>query len=374
MRLAYLYNEILPTRKAHDAYVWRNCVSLAEAGEEVVLACGSGSACPAELAVHYLTPLPKRFQVRPLAIVRRNLGLPITLNAVFNAVAQRLLERERPDATLLSVRKPGAYHLSRRVPGTRYVYEVHELEWYPTSGEAARSRPEVEREREMLASADLVTVTTDALRRILLEPPYSLDNTVAVVPLAIAAPPKPPAVAHAVPLHVMYIGQLYAGQGVENLVAAAACVPEVVVTIVGGSVEDVQRISALVPSADASRIRLAGFMNPADIPALAASAHVLVAPFMAQRRMPFVAHTKLVEYVALRRPVVAPDLPIVHEHFPDGAGLCTYAADDVEALAVALRGLADRGRWERLAQEIATVPFTTWDARAAAYSRLLRAL
>jgi glycosyltransferase involved in cell wall biosynthesis len=304
--------------------------------------------------------------------VRRNYALPFTWNAVFNAAAQRFIARERPEAVLLSVRKQAAYHLARKLPGVRYVYEVHDLEWYPTSGDEASARPEVAAEREMLARADLVTVTTAALRDILLQPPYALAATPALVPLAISPPPEPPLAAHALPLHAMYIGQLYAGQGVDDLLAAAAGLDRVRLTIVGGSAEDVGRLRAAVPPEVAARVRFTGFVPPAELPALAAEAHVLVAPFRGDNRMPFVAHTKLAEYVALRRPVVAPDLPIVREHFPQGRGLRTYPAGDIAGLGAALAELLDPVAWRRLAEEVRGLAIPTWPIRAQAYAGLLR--
>ena len=372
MRLAYPYNEILPTRKAHDAYVWRNCASLAAAGEEVVLACGRGSAPDEALAGHYAMAKPSSMGVARLAIVRRNFGLPFTWNRVFDAAAQRYLGHERPDAVLLSVRKQGRYHLARKLPGVRYVYEVHELAWYPTLGEPAAHAAAIEGERDMLSRADLVTVTTHALRDILRAPPYALRNPIEVVPLAISPPPPPPPIAASVPLHVMYIGQLYRGQGVEDLVAAAAAVESLRLTIVGGDAEDVARIRALVPPAAAPRVVLEGFVPPSQLPALAAQAHAFAAPFRAERRMPFVAHTKLAEYVALRRPVVAPALPIVAEHFPGGAGLLSYPANDVEGLANALRRLLDPGLWTALSQGIHRLPLHDWTQRASDYRAVLR--
>ena len=367
VRLAYPYNEILPTRKAHDAYVWRNCASLAEAGAAITLACGRGSLADAALARHYDTAFPAAMQVARLAILRRNAGLPFTWNRIFDTAAQRFLARERPDAAFLSVRKQGRFHLARRIPGVKYVYEVHELAWYPTLGaEAARSAA-VAGERDMLASADLVTVTTQALHDILRGPPYALPNAIAVVPLAIAPPPEPPPIAHETPVHVMYIGQLYAGQGVEDLVAAAARVDAVHLTVVGGQRDEIARLEAQVPGGAAARIRFAGFLPPAQLPALAATAHAFAAPFRAERRMPFVAHTKLLEYVALRRPVVAPALPIVHEHFPAEAGLASYRPNDVASLADALRSLADRAHWEALLQGVRGLPLHRWPDRARAY-------
>ena len=88
MKILYLYNEVLPTRKAHDAYIWRNCISLAQAGADVTLACGKGSKAAATLANYYKTELPPNFKQTPLRIFRRNFGLPWTWNRVFDSAAQ----------------------------------------------------------------------------------------------------------------------------------------------------------------------------------------------------------------------------------------------------------------------------------------------
>jgi glycosyltransferase involved in cell wall biosynthesis len=371
MRAAYVYNEILPTGKAHDGYVWRNCVSLAGAGVDMTLACGRGSGDVTALAAHYGTESPGRLAIERLAVLRRNFGLPITWNRVFDAAAQRFLERTRPQVALLSVRKQGRYHLARKLAGVRYVYEVHELAWYPTLGDAALHAAAIAAEREMLARADLITVTTRPLHDILRSAPYGLANDIAVMPLAITPPPLPPPISHSTPLHVMYVGQLYTGQGVEDLVAAVVRTPQVRLTIVGGQAHEIARLRAAVGDASA-RIHFMGFVAPAAIPALAASAHAFAAPFRAERRMPFVAHTKLLEYIALRRPVVAPDLPIVRDHFPGGAGLASHAPNDVEAIAAALRELLDRERWQHLVEGIAQLPLHDWPARARAYAERLR--
>ena len=373
MRITYPYNEILPTRKAHDAYVWRNCVSLAETGAEVALACGAPSLADDALARHYATALPVNFSVARLAILRRNWGLPFTWNRVFDTAAQRLLADARPDVAIVSVRKQGRYHFARKLPGVRYVYEVHELAWYPTFGPARDGEAAIAAERDMLARADLVTVTTGALRDILTAAPYRLANRIEVVPLAISTQPSVPDATHGEPLHVMYIGQLYAGQGVEDLLEAVARVNGVTATIVGGTPAEIAGLRAALPAEALERVRFTGFVPPAGIPALAAGAHAFAAPFRNERRMPFVAHTKLAEYAALRRPVVAPDLPIVHEHFPQG-GVRTYRPNDVSSLAAALSSLRDTGRWTECMSALASARITRWADRARDYREVLESV
>ncbi|MBB5017053.1 glycosyltransferase involved in cell wall biosynthesis [Chitinivorax tropicus] len=374
MDIFYPYNEIIPTRKAHDAYIWRNCASLAAAGANVTLACGKQSLAPDRLATYYQTPRADQLQVKTFPILRRNLGLPWTWNYLFNFAIQRHLLRHRPDHVLFSVFKQGRFHLSRRLDGIKYIYEVHELAWFPGMAMDHSTHWKIQVERDMLAQADLITTTTDALRDILCSPPYSLTNPIVVVPLAIEPPLITPPIELTQPLHVVYIGQLYEEQGIEDLVKVIIGMPGIHLTIVGGHPQDIQRIQAIVPDHAVERIKFTGFVEPARLPAIAASAHVLAAPFRACGRMPYVAHTKLNEYIAWRRPILAPDLPIVREHFPELSGLASYQADDLQSMTLALQQLQNPDTWQEKMTNCQATPINTWHARAERYLSILKGL
>ena len=47
-------------------------------------------------------------------------------------------------------------------------------------------------------------------------------------------------------------------------------------------------------------------------------ANVFVTTFDNTERMPYVAHTKIYEYLAMKRPIMGPNLEIVKEHAPYG--------------------------------------------------------
>ncbi|MFC4159837.1 glycosyltransferase family 4 protein [Chitinimonas lacunae] len=378
MRLAYAYNEILPKRSAHDVYVARNAHALAAAGVETTLLVGRGGPHDAALLDHYrLDPLPT-FRLARLPIVRRNLALPITLNAVFNWSAQSWLRRQRPDWLALSVIKQGQFHLARRISGIRYVYEVHELAWYPGRDAGAPAiAARLAAERTMLAACDLVTVTTEALATILRQPPYSLRVPIAVIPLA--TPPLLPAgpTEHRTPtLRLAYIGQLYREQGVELLLEALARTNSAELDVIGGKEAEVAALRTTAQRLGiADRVRWHGFQAPAALPALVAAADVCVAPFLSVGRMPYVAHTKLLEYIGWRRPVIAPRLPVVEEHFPDGAGAELYAADDPAALAQAIEALQQPDKLAQRRCEIAAHRgCLDWAGRSAAYLAALEAV
>lgn len=373
MRLSCFYNEILPKNAAHDAYLIRSCGSLAAEGLTVELVCGRGSWPLERLEAHYQWPR-SGLALTTLPILRRNL-LGLSWNAVFFFASQRHLVRAAPDWAALSVLKQGVYHLRRRIAGVRYLYEVHELAWYPGSVVDARRSRRLATERDMLARADLVTVTTEALRDILLAPPYDLRTPVRVIPLGVghaALPAVPPAAR----LRATYVGQLYAGQGLERLLAALAQARDVELTVIGGKAGEIARLSAQAEQLGiAGRVRFLGFRPPSQLDDLVREADVFVAPFEPAGRMPYVAHTKLLEYAAWRRPVVAPDLPVVREHFADGAGLVAFRPGDTDALAAALSRLqSDRGYLDSAKYAMARQAPLSWGERAARLAAALREL
>lgn len=336
MILAYPYNEILPTRKAHDVFLFQEVAHLAERGCEVEFFVGRGSKSREELASHYQAPLTSSLHLRPLPILRKNNFLGISWNLPFFYFTQKQLEKLRPDVVVLSVRKQAHYHLARKLSNTLYVYEVHELLHYPSAPAACSE------EREMLQRADLIITTTEALQEILQNPPYSLQVPIVTVPLAVRTTPLPPPTLG--PLTIAYVGQLYKGQGLPLLIEALPT--NCKLKIIGGKPEE---IAALKKSAPPS-VTFCGFHPPSELPALLSDVHAFVAPFEATGRMPYVAHTKLLEYAAWGRPIIAPDLPVVCEHFPEGKGVIFFEAGNASSLAVAIRQLPKQR--ERLQEEI----------------------
>lgn len=367
MRIVYSYNEILPKKKAHDVFIFQECAALADAGLDLTLLCGKGSLGDEDLFQHYGTPLSKRLQIKRLPILRKNNPLHLSWNFPFFFSCQRYLEKQKPDWVFLSVRKQAAYHLKRKCKHVRYLYEVHELMYYPGETSSALQ------EKEMLVNADLITVTTQALKEILRRPPYSLTVPIFVVPLAVKQQPLPPPPQESNPLVLMYIGQLYLGQGLPTLLRACQKVPNVHLQVVGGKNEEIASLKRLAETLGLeSRIEWLGFQPPSHLSEIAKSAHAFVAPFDEKERMPYVAHTKLYEYATWGRPFIAPDLPCVREHFSEKEGVLLFQAENVESLAGCIAMLQDDGRREEMQRRIcAFAGRFTWDVRAASYLELL---
>lgn len=368
MRIVYPYNEILPKKTAHDVYIFDECAALAHAGLEVTLLCGRGTLRNQALFHHYQTP-HHAFHIKRLPILRKNNPLGLSWNAPFFFFSQRAIRHLQPDWVFLSVRKQAAYHLERKLPSIRYLYEVHELAYYPYMGK--NSSQACALERQMLAQADCITVTTEALKHILLAPPYSLTVPIEVVPLAVKQEPLPPPPEQAAPLTLMYVGQLYAGQGLPTLISALALVEGIHLKILGGKEKEIRDLKQLAADLHVSHaVEFLGFISPSSLPEAVQTAHAFVAPFDQSGRMPYVAHTKLFEYAQWGRPIIAPDLPTVREHFSQGALL--FEPENAKALADCMTALKAQALREHLQSEIhAYAGKFSWNARAQHYLKLL---
>ena len=366
MRIIYPYNEILPKRKAHDIFVFNECAALANQGQcDVTLIIGKGSS--QDLFSHYNIPEHEHLHIKKRFIVRKNNPFGLSWNLPFFFLCQRYIQSTRPDFVICSVRKQAAYHFQRKIRDIQYVFEVHELTYYPNGSLS----PLFQKEKEILAKADLITVTTEALKQILKASPYSLKNRIEVVPLAVLSTPLPP-VSPARTLQLAYVGQLYAGQGLHILLTALSQTKNVHVKILGGSKVEIENFQKLARELSVEgAVTFLGFVTPSEIPSKIQDAHAFVAPFENTGRMPYVAHTKLFEYAHWGRPIIAPDLPIVREHF--STGTLFYEPDNPGALATSIRSLQQESTRTRLQEEVTSYHnHFSWTARAQAYTSLLK--
>lgn len=305
MQITFPYNEILPTRKAHDYFLVREATEFASARESVSLIVGHGSRSLTQLQSHYgLFPSPLHLLTLP--ILRKNYGLNISWNWPFFYATRRYLRLHPPDVIIMSVLKQAADLLRHRQPGIYHIYEAHELAAYPNTP----PRPHFAQEKWVLEQADLICVTTHALKQLLQQAPYTIRTPIAVLPLAVDATPLPPPPL-ALPPTLAYVGQLYKEQGIAELLTAMDHLPDVHLRIIGGRPHEIIQLNRQQPN-----VSFEGYLPPSLLREALCATHAFIAPFQLVDRMPYVAHTKLYEYLAWGRCIVAPDAPIVREHLP----------------------------------------------------------
>jgi glycosyltransferase involved in cell wall biosynthesis len=228
-----------------------------------------------------------------------------------------------------------------------------------------------------------LVVISDALKRIMIErhpEAASLDIVVAHdgVDLERFAPMLPAAEAKRRDgrdpsrLVAAYAGHLYAGRGIDVIIACAAALPDWTFLIAGGLAEDIAALRADIAKRGLANIELLGFVDNSNLPERLASADVLLMPY--QRRVMvsggkldtarWMSPLKMFEYLAMRRAIVASDLDVLREVLDERVAILAVP-DDSSAWIAALNRLAgDIGLRNSLSETAASIAtHYTWQAR-----------
>jgi glycosyltransferase involved in cell wall biosynthesis len=384
LRILYLADIRFPLERANGIQTMETCYALAERGHRVELVVRPDTQTPARNAFEYygLPPLD-RLTIEPAPVT----GPPAARRLGYLAFAiGRAAGKGRAD--LVFTRDLGVASLLLRMPaGLRapVVYESHGYapdvatalpELVATAGTATarKLRRLARREARVWQAADGYVTITSALAADLTTR-FGVRQRLGVVPDGVrlgtrgSAPGDPGLADSAAPV-VGYAGHLYAWKGVDVLLDALARVPGIRGLIIGGHAAEpdlarVRRLSERLGIAD--RVTFTGMVEPANVPALLRRATILALPNPASAiSNRFTSPLKLFEYMAAGRAIVASDLPAIREVLHDGVDALLVAPGDAEALASAIRRLADdAGLAERLARTAAEAAANySWTRRA----------
>jgi glycosyltransferase involved in cell wall biosynthesis len=105
-----------------------------------------------------------------------------------------------------------------------------------------------------------------------------------------------------------------------------------------------------------------------DVPAAVAAADIGLAPTRLDRFTAMTLSTKVYEYAAMGKPVVASRLPLVERTFPEGT-VASYEPGDVQGLARAIIAIADDplGRDAAVERSQDVVRDAAWEREAMRY-------
>ena len=194
-------------------------------------------------------------------------------------------------------------------------------------------------------------VITEALKRDHLEQHPQATPKIAVVP---DAADEIPAGTTAIDLHaesgrlqVGYVGQLYAGKGMELISTIAPQCPWADFHIVGGSEADIAHWKKQTETLD--NVRFHGFVPPAECDRYRLAFDVALAPY--QQRVSghesaidigaWMSPLKIFEYMAAATPVVASYLPVLREVLTHGETAILCDPNAPEEWVNALKTLRD---------------------------------
>jgi glycosyltransferase involved in cell wall biosynthesis len=170
---------------------------------------------------------------------------------------------------------------------------------------------------------------------------------------------------------IVYTGGLYAGRGLEELIAAVKELDALLVIVGGKDEAAARRLKDYAVKVGAANVRFEGHRPPTQVPLYLAAADVLAMPYSRRTVAPggvttdWMSPLKMFEYMAAERPIVASDLPALREVLGEENALLV-PPDDANSLADGLRRLlADDSLASRLAtQARRDVEAYTWDNRA----------
>jgi glycosyltransferase involved in cell wall biosynthesis len=364
LRIASILNQKLMSTKAHDKLVFNTCHSLASHGCEVTLITKDLGLEVEDLHEYYSSSQVENFGI---VFIRTSFN-GIKFGFFYRALSLlRLMAINRTkgfDAVYVSETKIGKLLVrSRRIHGIPVVYEFHNL------GLIDKGKNDGD-EAYIAGNADGVVVTTSALRDVLLSS-YGREGLTEVVPLATTSTSGAGGPDYTPPdeYNIFYAGQLYRLQGVDLLVRAMAELGSYPckLHIVGGRDDEVEELKRLSDECGVrERVVFHGYVNPNMLHDALSVADILVAPSRSSGRMPYVAHTKIYEYLSFGKPIVATGLQSVRDTLTDGFDAVLVEPDSQHSLAEGIKRIMDdpllAGTISRNA--LLTSQDYTWDKRA----------
>lgn len=366
LSIIYLHNQRLMGGKAHDIVIMRTCHALARAGHSVTIITGTPLRGDTIFSYYGLSPIPD-FQVIHIPMLR---GRPFSWHAVFNffCLLKLFSLRKKGMADIIYLReiKLARFLLKfRRVLHVPFIIEVHDLrikKFYDACPEKEKS------EDYVFHHVNGIIVLLNVFGDILKDTYRVSGIPVVKIPLAAGKTPfHEPQNGHKT---VGYVGQLYPAQGVDILVTAMRFLPDARLSIIGGREKDLERLKHLAASIHvAERIDFHGFVSPQRVSEIARLADVMVICALNRGKRRYSAHTKLYEYMAMGKPIVAVDLPSIREETTDGEDVLLANPEDphdlaekiaavlnnprlAAALALNAYRAADKFSWEKRAEKL----------------------
>ena len=169
-----------------------------------------------------------------------------------------------------------------------------------------------------------------------------------------------------------YTGHLYPGRGVEMMLAMAQTTPQITYLLVGGEKSACARLKESVMERGLTNVVLSGFVPNSLIPIYQAASDVLLMPYQQHVAASsggdigrYLSPMKLFEYLAVGRPILSSDLPVLREVLtPKNAVL--LPPEEVEAWVGALEELRrDPSKRNSLGEQARADSLKfTWEQRA----------
>jgi glycosyltransferase involved in cell wall biosynthesis len=371
LSIVYPHNQRLMSGKAHDIVIMRTCHSIAKQGHAVRVITGRPPGSESVYDFYGLKPLPE-FDIVQVPMLR---GRHFSWHGIFNLFCLlKILDlKKKGQADIIFLREIRLANFLlkfRDVIGLPFVIEVHDLK----IKKFYASCPEKDREEEkVFKKVDAIIVLLTSFGNILKDV-YDIQETPVIkVPLAAEKIPLVRFEKKTDQKTIGYIGQLYPMQGVDVLIEALCYLPAGRLSIIGGNERDLYRLKHLAARLNLeNRIEFHGFVNPNRVTEIAKDIDVMVICALDKGKRRYSAHTKLYEYMAMGKPVVAFDLPSIREEVTDSEDILLAKPDDPKSLAEKIGHVLENPDFARRIAENAhrLADEFSWEKRAARLSEV----
>jgi glycosyltransferase involved in cell wall biosynthesis len=372
MRAAYIAVMDLDNRNAHAIQVMKNVQAWAKACDDFELVANLNlrdklRLDPGQLAQVYGVSHPFAMHAFPLRPQQGRFNLPIPEPWFFQAAAARCARRGVDLVYTRTFEAPR--HVLRKKLDLLVESHSHPEKWINTPGNAFDVN-----DPHFLGVVTITEELADFYRGHPGFPPEKVLVAPDGVDSDLYANPLSPREARArLGLDserpwVVYAGHLYAGRGVEEIMAAAQAMPQVGFLLVGGHPPDVARWREWAAGHNLANVTLTGFVNNGLVPTHLWAGDLLLMPYgTACPTAAWMSPLKMFEYLAAGRAVIASDLPALKAVLRHGQNAWLTPPDDAASLTQAIKDLlaVPELRARLSAQALKDAAPFSWDARVA---------
>jgi glycosyltransferase involved in cell wall biosynthesis len=361
MRLLYLSLSYIPSRRASSVQVMRMCDALARQGHEVTLVAKRGHEA-SDRSDHAFYGVSETFDIKKLARPPRRGG-----GVVFASLVGAEIAKCRRHTDLAYCRDVIAASLAM-TSGMPVAFEAHAV---PSRGWERALYRRLARSPRLAGIVAISAALRDDLAAEGMAPRHGKllvahDAADPMPPRRDRRPTRPRAT-------IGYVGNLYAGRGVELVIELARKLPEADFVFVGGTEQDLDRWRRSSPP---NNVRFRGFVQPADVAGEYGRFDIVLLPYPrhgirgasgGSDTSKWCSPMKMFESMGSGAAIVASDLPVLREVLLHERNALIARADDLHAWQAAVeRLLASPELAERLAAQARAdlSDHYTWDARA----------
>lgn len=359
MKLTYLSNAVIPSRKAHSVHIMKMCRSFVRAGANVNLV----SARREKEYHHSKNPyefysVHPGFKIHKVQWFSRFPG-KYYLYGLMSALKSISLKPDLIYGRYLF----GVYFAA--LMGKKVVFETH-------SDEFNRGRIHKRMIRFLSRSnrCKKVVVISNALREVYvnefpeLEPKIMVAHDGADRLMPVKSLPKKDI------FTVGYVGSFNRGKGMEILSELIKKCQDIHFKIAGGSEKDLNDWSAVLENY--SNVELLGFIPHSEVHALLSGVDVLIAPYQkevyaGEDIVQWMSPLKIFEYMSAQKPIISSDLLVLREVLENGRNALLCDPDNLKEWVEAIQKLKDQPALRKKISLAAYKDFEEnylWDQRA----------